>query len=506
MNFAVPKRISVLAIGTTLDYCPTVLFRFPNSNGPPPLPPLVRLKLCPSKRLESSAHATLLERQRKAPPCRSALLQALSLTFSLTLLLGGSGCTEETTAIATDDSSSSAALLFRLSDFLGDVPCSAAPGALRSYVATLVDRTASDICGDGQCVPPETIESCPGDCADPNPCGDGMCNAAAPILETAETCPIDCGGTLFAQFTLPSSLPVSCSQGVRFDNVAENHRYSVQVDGYEAFASEIGPEGFENPDTQYLATRTGARRMVDLAGNPVTPRFLGSCGEGEQARTVVLETGTSVVLECDPLRDTKTSSSKTAVEITPKDALGTLQCGTDGESTVATFDIRPEGGLGDILGIPCSESAFTQAYSADTFLEGEAVHFYVAAHAKKDDEPLWGSTCSAVVKKGLTTKAACFPLSADGNISVDMAKVLDQYGFQCGSNFATFDLEIVGPETSLKESDVVCEKPHTLGPFAKGDYSVSLTVRADDGKVLFETECIAKVEPGRTAPLACPAL
>jgi hypothetical protein len=426
----------------------------------------------------------------------------------LALALSAAGCETETDEILSDDSSSDAALLFRLSDFLGDVPCSSAPGAMRSYVATLVDRTASDICGDGACVPPETLESCPRDCAEDAPCGDGACDAQAADPETAETCPVDCGGTLPAPFTLPSSVPVSCSQGVRFDDVAGGHRYSVQIDGYEAFAGELGPAGWSDPDTRFAALRSGSRHMVDAAGLPVTPRWLGACGEGEQARTVVLSTGTSVVLECDPPVDTG-APAQTAVVVEPQSALGSLACfdpQEPGEPAVASFDIFPQNGLPNALGITCGNVPVSQTYTGDKLVPGQAVDFYVAARAEKGGDVTWGSTCSAVVKAGLTVTAACAPLSDRGSILVDMAAVLATKDFACGGDFSTFDLELTGPGTTVAESGVPCEKPPPIGPLLAGEYSLLLNVRVDGGLSLFSAECTASVEPGRAVTADCTAL
>lgn len=424
----------------------------------------------------------------------------------LALAPGAAGCSEEAAEVLDDDSSSDAALLFRLSDFLGDVPCSTAPGAMRSYVVTLVDRTASDICGDGLCVAPETAEACGRDCAENAPCGDGACTGQGEDPETAETCPADCGGTIPAQFTLPSSIPVSCSQGVRFDNVAPGHRYSVQIDGYEAFPDELGPAGWADPSTRFTALRSGSRHMVNAAGEPVTPRWAGACGEGEQERALVLATGTSVVLACDPLVDTASTPAQTAVAVDPKSALGTLGCkGSDepGELAVASFDIVPQNGLPGVLGLPCGNAPVTQVYSGDKLVPGETVDFFVAARAEEGGDVVWGATCSAFVEAGLTVNAACVPLSDRGSVRVDMAAVLQASGFACGGDFASYDVELTGADAAVKETGVPCEKPLSLGPLLPGDYDLQLAVRVDGGIELFSAACKATVEPGRTAVAEC---
>ena len=424
----------------------------------------------------------------------------------LALAPAAAGCSEDAGTLLDDDSSSSAALLFRLSDFLGDVPCGAAPGAMRSYVVTLVDRTASDICGDGLCVPPETAETCARDCADPAPCGDGECAGQGEDPETAETCPADCDGAIPAPFTLPSSIPVPCSQGVRFDNVAPAHRYSVQIDGYEAFHDEIGPAGWADSSTRFAALRSGSRHMVDAAGEPVAPRWFGACGEGEQERALVLATGTSVVLACDPLVDTGAASAQTAVAIDPRSALGTLSCAAAdnaGALAVASFDILPQSGLPGVLGLPCGSAPVTQVYSGDKLVPGETADFFVAARAEEGGDVVWGAMCSAVVKAGLTVNAACVPLSDRGSVRVDMAALLKASGFACGGDFASYDVELTGEDTAVKETGAPCEKPLSLGPLLPGDYDLQLAVRVDGGIELFSAACKATVEPGRAAAAEC---
>ena len=50
-------------------------------------------------------------------------------------------------------------------------------------------------CGDGLCVPPETLVNCPQDCLPSTPvCGDGVCEFPP---ETIATCPQDCNSSSF---------------------------------------------------------------------------------------------------------------------------------------------------------------------------------------------------------------------------------------------------------------------------------------------------------------------
>ena len=104
-------------------------------------------------------------------------------------------------------------------DFLGTVQCSAAPGAARSYVATLLD------------VSPDAIGKLP----DP-------------------------------PFQLPSAPPTKCTQPVTFSFVVLGHRYLAQVDAYD-----VAPE-------QLTPLEPGSRLQLDSAGQRVSPRWQTLCG------------------------------------------------------------------------------------------------------------------------------------------------------------------------------------------------------------------------------------
>lgn len=120
--------------------------------------------------------------------------------------------------------------------FLGDVPCSNAAGAMRSYVATVIDRT------------------------DPA-----------------------------ALFTLPSSPPTPCSTRVQFRFVVPGHLYSAEIDGYEQRADELTPYGGEG---------SGSRHLLDAAGAPVEPRWTtGYCAEVSARESVTTFVGACDPLE-----------------------------------------------------------------------------------------------------------------------------------------------------------------------------------------------------------------
>lgn len=375
----------------------------------------------------------------------------------LALAAGSGACTStSTTTTTTDDSDgTTVALLIRPASFLGTTPCSAAAGAMRSYVATLVDVT------------------------DP----------AVP-------------------FTLPSSLPAPCSQGVRFDDVAPGRSYVLHIDGYEAFATEIGPTGWINANGQadYTALRSGSRHMTAANGTPVAPRWLGSCGEGDNAPAVPPETGLGTITECDPVTDAAPGSTDTFIEVAPQDALGALRCASDpdkGPLSVASFDLIPQGGLPGLLGIPCLDAPFVQTYSGGALSPGATVDFFVGAHAAAGGPVVWGATCSALVEEGLTVRAACSSLSASGALRIDVTSLLDLVDAECSGEIQSYDAELTAGDVTLVQEALPCTGDATFSSLEPGSYTARATLLTKDLAELFQFTCTATVEPGRTATAEC---
>jgi hypothetical protein len=101
-------------------------------------------------------------------------------------------------------------------DFLGALPCSGDPGAVRSYVATLTDVT-----------------------------------------------PLDDAGTE-RNFALPSSSPQACTRGVGFSFVTSGRKYEAAIDAYDR--DDVQPLG------------PGLRDMVEIGtGQRVAPRWSSAC-------------------------------------------------------------------------------------------------------------------------------------------------------------------------------------------------------------------------------------
>lgn len=431
--------------------------------------------------------------------------------LSAALALAGAACTETPTTTLTDTENAIVALFVRPSEFIGDTPCGAAPGAMRSYVVTLVDRTYSDTCDEEPCQPP---------------------------------------------FTLASSLPTPCSAGVRFNEVVAAHSYTAYIDGYEESADQIWPQTIcgdsvcRAPETadscpvdcskvptcgdgkcrafeggsgvketavncpldcdgakvDYKAMKSGSRHMqyADSIGKPASPRWLGTCGEGDQAKTLVALTGTTLLNACTPLIDGRAEPPESAVEIAPEDALGLLKCAADtgpGEVGVASFDIQSEDGLGDLLGIGCSDPPFVQRYTGDALVPGSTISFFIAARAQKGSDPVWGSECSAVVKDGLTVRAACAPLSDKGSLRIDIAAVLKELGVACSGDIASYDVSLTGG--GIVKKAIPCTQSTTFGPLPPGAAAADMVIYTKDGTDLFTATCAAKVEAGRSTAADC---
>lgn len=390
----------------------------------------------------------------RSPPLLRTPIAPPGLALLATLALSATACTTETYETIDDANSTSVALILRPAEFIGDTPCSGAPGAMRSYVATVRDLTNPDV-----------------------------------------------------PFTLPSSLPTPCSMGVRFDEIDAGRSYSVQIDGYEGFADEIGPAGwFDGGAINYKALRSGTRHMEDKGGTPLLPRWLGSCGEGDEAPTVAAEIGTTLIRGCTSLVDTAPGTTETAVEVAPQDALGTLHCAgkvPTGELAVASFDLLPQNGLASVLGVPCLDAPFVQPYTGASLVPGTAVDFFVDAHAEQGGPVVWGATCSALVQAGLTVRASCSPLSDRGALRIDITAVLGLLGISCSGDIAAYDAALVAGDVSLGQAGVPCTDDVTFGSLPPGDAAAEVTIFTKAGAPIFSLACAAAVEPGRTANADC---
>jgi hypothetical protein len=150
-------------------------------------------------------------------------------------------------------------------DFLGDTPCSALAGGMRSYVVTL-----------------QSFESREDNTA----------------------------------FVVGSSQPTPCSVIVGFRNSVDSGVYTADIDGYEQLASDLVPFG---------TVDSGSRQMHDAAtGEVVEPRWTTHCG-GTASTGALVETNQRVTIRpCDALEDA--APSATLITLGPEDVLGSEAC------------------------------------------------------------------------------------------------------------------------------------------------------------------------------------
>jgi hypothetical protein len=142
-------------------------------------------------------------------------------------------------------------------DFLGDVQCLNAPGAMQSYVVSVADVTA-------------LLDVDAGD--------SGAADGSALT---------DAGG--IGEFTLPSTSPSSCEDIAGSTMVIPGHRYVADVDGYDRI------------DVRPLAP--GSPIVVQTtSGEFVAPRWKTSCGRVSGGAVTAVPYLTRLVRNCAPLK------------------------------------------------------------------------------------------------------------------------------------------------------------------------------------------------------------
>ncbi|MRG90768.1 hypothetical protein [Polyangium spumosum] len=339
------------------------------------------------------------------------------------------------------------------SQFLGDVPCTAATGAMQSYVATVLDVT------------------------DP----------AAP-------------------FPLPSSPPVTCTASVTFRQILVDHVYRVQIDGYDLPAADLTPVG---------GTSSGSRSMVRRdapAAGTVVPAWSTFCEdltaqenvrstptECEELAPLQTETGVRV----DPRATLAGTSSIPGLELTCTQISIDPQGNPVITGDVASFDVRPDDpALPPFVNLACGSPA--PAPYTQNITPGKAYSFRVEARAEAGGPVTWGASCTALAVKGLVVSALCDPLSADGALDLSLADVLAAAGTSCAKeNVATYDAELGAPGALLAEG-VGCAQPLRFAPVAPGSYAaIKLVGRDAAGVEVVAATCSAEIAPGVVSVATC---
>jgi hypothetical protein len=364
-------------------------------------------------------------------------------------------------------------------EFLGGIPCVDAPGAMRTYVATVFDVEFDETGAPVDYTLP----------ADQGAGGQGGAAGNESGDATVDTCPGLAART--RGFPLPSSGPVSCKNAIAFARVVEPHRYRAEVHGYEGF----GP-------TELGALAPGVPSLVRLdTGERVEPRWTISCGDTcpATARSFLSRRVENCTLVADTGSE-PTGPSSVSVSLTDA-TLDELACGT-GAGEVDHFEVHHGT---TVESVPCGETLTITDTGSRGTLELELL-------AYEADNPLarWASSCSATLVRGLDVSATCTPLSDRGALAVDPAVALAPLGLDCAGLLALpgeLELRLVdldgnpvgAPRYVSPES---CSKSTQFAGVKSGLSRARGRLLAG-GSELGRVECSASVIPGTATPAAC---
>jgi hypothetical protein len=334
-------------------------------------------------------------------------------------------------------------------DFLGDVPCTDAPRAMRRYVATVFDLGP-----DG---------------------AGGESSGGAGNAETTE-------------FALPSStvvgeddnaVPIPCTQSVGFSHVVPGNKYRAEVDGYDR--------------DDLIALAPGLSVLLDpLTLERVAPRWTTKCGKPPvtSRRFIVRRIGS-----CEPLTDSA-EPGETLVHVRLDGALGMLECGTD-PGAVDRFEVVPPGGAP--VSAACGETASLPGLEPGRATLSLPLRAFEAGAL----EPTWGTTCLVEVVRGVTSVATCLPLSSEGVLQVDPVDALAALGVECSAAaFVELEVEVSG-EPARYVPPTACGRALQFQGREAGPATARATARFIDGTRSATALCTGTITPGETAVATC---
>lgn len=238
-------------------------------------------------------------------------------------------------------------------EFAGDVPCTDAPGAMRSYVVTLFDLGSAEEPQEPFALPSSVVRQSDGGFA-----------------------------------------PVRCESATAFSFVIPGHRYDAEIEAYDR--------------TDLHALGAGSRHMLDASGSYVPPRWTTTCGrklDGTPAEGPVTAAWylTRYLRGCEPLVTTS-PATPTGVSVSLADALGPLECGKEG-GKVALFTVKRDDSEEPEKGAACGEAVELTGLDA-----GKSYTFTVRAFEEGAPTPRWGTSCYRKALGGAVVAAACDPL------------------------------------------------------------------------------------------------
>jgi hypothetical protein len=262
-------------------------------------------------------------------------------------------------------------------DFLGDVPCADASGALRRYVVRLFDH--------GTAEEPLSFE-----------------------LPAAVIGP-------------PPYQPVPCTQTAVFGHVVPTHKYSAIVEAYDRVdLHALGP---------------GSSVLVDGAGNHVPPRWATRCGRDEagnatQGAVVSAQYAIRFVRGCEPLTSTEPAADS-AITLSVSEIAGAPGCGS-GPDQIERFEARYSGNLASTQTAACGQSVVFAP-----LLGGAPYAFELLAFEAGATTPSLGTTCFRVALAGATVSAQCDPLRGVGALEIDVDALLGPASCGTGAEIAS---------------------------------------------------------------------
>jgi hypothetical protein len=394
----------------------------------------------------------------------------------LLALLGASalpGCSEGSTVVTTVIHPTLVSVTPE--DFLGSVPCVDAAGAMRSYVATIWDMGPRDA---------------PSAMHDP---------AAAPQPEW---------------FPLPSSGPVPCTQSVGFARVVPGNRYYAEIHGYD------------RPNLVQLLPSVDVLFDAD-SGERVAPRWSTQCtrsvrpgtdeapametgdaddaGESEPFGVTARASTVRTIHGCNPLVDVE-PRALTSVSVSLDAALGSLSCG-DAEGAIARFEVQAPSG--ELLTAACGESVTLEDVASGALVL--PVLAYAASAA--DDEPSFGTTCTATAAPGAAVSASCLPLTDQGALRVSPPLALEALGLTC-NDIASLTLSVLQPNPEDEDEEIVtevrsvsasqCERSVTFSGLLRGTAArVAVDAMLRDASASGTALCSARIVPSQTRLADC---
>jgi hypothetical protein len=275
------------------------------------------------------------------------------------------GCDED--ALSSSGLSSTTAVAVEPGQFLGSVPCSNKPGAMRSYTLTLL---AYD--------------------------------------DETDTTP----------FRLPTSAPTPCAHGAAFrEGIVAGKRYTAEIAGYEQSADELEPFG---------GAFSGSSTLLDKAdGQTVPPRWSTTCGSGALGASVAQ--GSSKVLVPDCLELFDSSSSGTQLHVDPVAVLGSDPCST--ASGFDLLRANPsDNHFAEQLDVACDAAPFALALQGVQPFE---VYARTRQSGAGQNEPLLAALCTVTPESGTASPLRCNPLVAHGNVRIQLGSLSDNGAARC---------------------------------------------------------------------------